>query len=133
LLVAEQLYHVLLADKRVKFILVGHLELPDYYSLLSPTQFIRYPTQSALGYFKILATCDINIVPLESRRANHCKSELKVFEAAALSIPSIASPTRQHVECIENWSNGVIADSYEDWTNALIKLVGDRQLRNKFG
>lgn len=130
---AEQLYRVLRENRSVKFVLVGHLELPDYYSLLPSGQLRRHSVQNAVGYFNLLSTCDINIVPLEIRRANHCKSELKVFEAAALSIPSIVSPTSPHVECIDNWENGVIAYSYEDWSLSLKRLVDDPQLRNKLG
>ena len=130
---AEQLYRMLRSNLRMKFVLVGHLDLPDYYSTLPEGQIERYPFQDPMGYFRLLSICDVNLIPLEVNRFNHCKSELKLFEAAALSIPSVVSPTEPHLECVRNWENGVIAYAYEDWTDSLTRLIADRRLREDLG
>ena len=79
-----------------------------------------------------LARFDINIAPLE--RGNpfcEAKSELKYFEAALAGACTVASPTGPMSEAIRNGETGILADTPEDWCEAISALIADAKLRRR--
>ncbi len=131
--VENSLFKVLEENKNTKFIVVGYLKLPDHFKRLNRKQVIQYGMRDYLDLLKILSRASINIAPLVPSLFNDCKSELKIFEAALLGIPTIASNTRSYRECITNGHNGYIASTKEDWYVMINKLVKDRRLRDEMG
>lgn len=68
-------------------------------------------------YVNLVRTSHICIAPLEDTPFNQCKSALKAFEAAAMNVPTIASPVGEYAEL---QINGVLhAQSAEDWESQL--------------
>jgi glycosyltransferase involved in cell wall biosynthesis/SAM-dependent methyltransferase len=81
-----------------------------------------------------LAGMDINIAPLEMGNA-YCegKSQLKIFEAGLVQVPTVASATSSYREAIENGTDGFLASNEAEWLQALDRLVLDRELRRRTG
>jgi glycosyltransferase involved in cell wall biosynthesis len=81
-----------------------------------------------------LAGVDINLAPLEtSNPFCECKSELKVFESAVLGIPTIASGTEPYRGAIVEAETGFAVSTADEWHDTLMRLSGDRRLREKLG
>jgi glycosyltransferase involved in cell wall biosynthesis/SAM-dependent methyltransferase len=79
-----------------------------------------------------LARFDINIAPLESGNLFcEAKSELKYFEAALAGVCTVASPTGPMREAIRNGETGILADTPEDWCEAISVLIADAKLRRR--
>jgi glycosyltransferase involved in cell wall biosynthesis len=77
-----------------------------------------------------VARFDINLAPVEiGNPFCEAKSELKYFEAACLAVPTVASATGVFRDAIRHGETGFLAESEEDWYNALRALVRDRSLR----
>ncbi len=73
-----------------------------------------------------LARFDINIAPLEvGNPFCEAKSELKYFEAALVSVPTIASPTGPYRRAIAHGVTGFLAADDAAWFQALAQLVAD--------
>lgn len=69
----------------------------------------------------------INIAPLDfSNPFCNAKSELKYFESAIVSVPTVASATDTFSRCIENEKNGMLAASDDEWYRGLKKLLDDK-------
>ena len=81
-----------------------------------------------------LARFDINIAPLEAGNPFcEAKSELKYFEAALVSVPTVASPTGPYVRAIAEGETGCLASDDEGWFSALDRLIADAALRRRMG
>jgi SAM-dependent methyltransferase/glycosyltransferase involved in cell wall biosynthesis len=81
-----------------------------------------------------LARFDINLVPLQAGNPFcEAKSELKFFEAALVSVPSICSPTQAHRAAVRDGATAILADGDEAWHAAINRLSGDRALRERMG
>ncbi|WP_201243749.1 glycosyltransferase [Halochromatium salexigens] len=79
---------------------------------------------------KELARFDINLAPLEiDNPFCEAKSELKFFEAALVDVPTVASSTGPYRAAIEHGCTGFLAESSEDWFDALKQLVTDSEHR----
>ena len=111
--------------KSVELLIAGHLDE----DLLQPfrefgNRFILTSFQSYEKSLKLLSTCHINLIPLETINPFvHHKSELKLFDASMYAIPSIASPTDNLTSYINHGINGYFAETETDWLKILIKLV----------
>jgi glycosyltransferase involved in cell wall biosynthesis len=71
----------------------------------------------------------INIAPLNvSNRFCHAKSELKFFEAAAVGVPTVASPTDTFSRCITHGVNGMLASDEQGWYDSIKALLDDSGL-----
>lgn len=112
---------------------VGHLELPEILDPLKDR--IRVlPLMPHGKMLEVLSEVDINLAPLEPSNAfTQCKSELKIFEAAMLAVPTIASPTDPYRTVISHGRNGMLATSVDDWYECLEALVQDQDKRVSMG
>lgn len=79
-----------------------------------------------------LARFDINLAPLQLGNP-YCeaKSELKYFEAALVSVPTVASPTQPFASAITDGETGLLAQTEDDWYRAIRSLVEDKSLRHR--
>ena len=93
----------------------------------------REPLCDYRTYLGKLAAADINIAPLEMSEFNHAKSNIKFLEAAALRIPTIASPTETFARAIKSGENGWLAVDNEGWFQAVSTLAQRYDLRQDFG
>lgn len=81
-----------------------------------------------------LARFDINLAPLQHGNLFcESKSELKVFEAALVAVPSIASPTGPFRAAVRHEETGLLAASPDQWYAALQRLAAQPALRTRIG
>ncbi len=79
-----------------------------------------------------IARFDISLAPLEvGNLFCEAKSELKWFEAAAVDVPTIASPTGPYRRTIRHGETGFLAATQAEWETALLALVQDSALRRR--
>jgi glycosyltransferase involved in cell wall biosynthesis len=81
-----------------------------------------------------IARFDINLAPLElANPFCEAKSELKYFEAALVSVPSIASPVGPFRRAITEGETGFLAATEAEWYAALSRLSNDKAERQRIG
>ncbi|MEZ5854614.1 MAG: glycosyltransferase [Hyphomicrobiaceae bacterium] len=116
-----------------ELMIVGELDVgPEYHSL--GNRLVLRPLMPHNEMLKELSTVDINLAPLELHNDfTGGKSELKIFEAALMGIPTIASPTRTYISTIAHRETGMLAATPDEWHRALVDLIDDRSLREGVG
>ncbi len=84
-----------------------------------------------MDYFSYLPKIspDIWLAPLNDHSFNHSKSNLKVLEGMACGAAVIASPTLPYSQTVNHGTNGFLARTRAEWTNALSALINDEKLR----
>ena len=115
---------ILLAHPEVVVRLVGFLELKG--TALAPfaDRIEWVPFTDFLNLQRLIAETEINIAPLQDNRFTNCKSELKFFDAGAVGIPTLASPTFTARNAITDGVDGRIVANHE-WYSAIEELVAD--------
>ncbi|WP_048861614.1 glycosyltransferase, partial [Acidisphaera rubrifaciens] len=79
-----------------------------------------------------LARFDINLAPLEAGNPFcEAKSEIKIFEAALVEVPTIASPTGPFRRAVRDGETGLLAADEDAFHAALIRLLDDPALRRR--
>lgn len=82
----------------------------------------------------LLATFDVNLAPLEHGNPFcEAKSELKWVEAAAVGVPTVASPTAPFRSAIRHGETGFLASTTQEWVDALRLLATDPVRRQAVG
>jgi hypothetical protein len=77
---------------------------------------------------------DINLAPLDiSRPFIHAKSEVKFLEAAAVGIPTVASPAAGFTEGVREGIDCLLASNAEDWERLLTELILTPSLHLQIG
>ncbi len=81
-----------------------------------------------------LCDVDVNLAPLTwSDPFANAKSAVKYLEAAAVGVPTVASPTAAFREAIRDGVNGLLAGGENEWIVALRNLLTDAGLRRRLG
>jgi glycosyltransferase involved in cell wall biosynthesis len=81
-----------------------------------------------------LARFAVNLAPLEAGNPFcEAKSELKYFEAGLVGVPTIASPSGPYRRAIVDGVTGCLAETEEEWYQALHEWLGDAALRRRIG
>ena len=81
-----------------------------------------------------LARLDINLAPLVLENPfSESKSEIKFMEAALVRVPTVASQTGAFAYAIRPRQTGFLADSQEEWYDALSYLVENTDARLAMG
>jgi len=112
-------------EQMAKSIIEGWELDPDRVKFIPPRDFKEFP--SGLGYF------DIGLAPIVSTAFNAAKSNLKVIEYGARSIPCVASVSAPYSSTIKNGVNGFLARSSQEWESAIDILVGNETVRARMG
>ncbi|HYC23323.1 MAG TPA: glycosyltransferase [Candidatus Bathyarchaeia archaeon] len=82
----------------------------------------------------LLGSLEVNLAPLELASSfNLAKSEVKYLEAAALGVPTVASPTSAFRWAIRDGTNGLLAGDAAVWEESLARVVSDPALRSTLG
>lgn len=113
-------------DESVRLRLVGFLDLGD-----SPLggfldRIDQVPLTDYLDLQRLIAEVDVSLAPLQDNRFTNCKSELKYFDAAAVAVPSIASPTYTMSAAIQDGVTGLLA-RVDEWDDVLARAVADHR------
>ena len=127
------LISIMTRHSHCRFVLGGILDLGPQWDHLSD-RIERLPFMAYDQLLEVFADIDINLAPLEVGNP-YCegKSQLKIFEAGIMGIPSVVSATASHRDAIEHGHDGFLAASEAEWTNVLEKLVMDEELRKRIG
>lgn len=121
-------------NRHVRLIIAGYLELPKSVVEAFKDRIINLPiTHDVSVYYSYLQLADINLAVLKSDLVTDCKSELKWFEAAWFGIPSIVSRTQNYLDVVRDGIDAQIADTPDEWEDALNKLIADSELRRNMG
>ncbi|KNH09932.1 Glycosyltransferase [Candidatus Burkholderia brachyanthoides] len=112
----------------VKLRIIGELGLPDDFEDVA-SQIERLPSSSYASYLGRLAECDISIAPLENSVFNDAKSNIKYLEASVVKLPSVCSPAAAFRTAIRHGDTGFQADTPAAWSEALLSLIDDTDLR----
>nr|WP_294508374.1 glycosyltransferase [uncultured Rhodopila sp.] len=130
--VAAALKRVAGEHRNVQIVLVGELSPPK--SLLElDARLEQLPACPYPEYLGLLAQSDIAIAPLLPATFNEAKSNIKFLEAAAVGVPSVCSPRSAFANAIRPGVTGFLAETPDEWYQALTALVTDPELRQRVG
>jgi glycosyltransferase involved in cell wall biosynthesis len=133
-IVYPALMDLLREQRNVRLMIVGDLDIGEFPGLVPfLDQMEILPLRHWRELPAVMAGIDVNLIPLELTPFNEGKSNLKYYEAGLLQTPSIASPTRINRESITHGHNGLLAQTPEEWHNALKDLVSDTERRQRMG
>jgi glycosyltransferase involved in cell wall biosynthesis len=131
-LIERVLAAVLRDHPEARLLLIGYLRtgaaLAPFGDRIERLPFLPWPR-----LFATLATVDVNLAPLRADAFSDAKSAVKYLEAAAVGVPTIASPTWAFRDAIRGGANGLLAANAGDWHAALTALVHDAGLRRRLG
>ena len=116
-----------------RFVLVGILDLgPEWDRFADRIE--RHPILPATEMLNVLGGIDINLAPLEIGNP-YCesKSQLKIFEAGLVEVPTIASSITSYNEAIHHEVDGFLASTEQEWIDAMQALVSSPELRRQMG
>jgi glycosyltransferase involved in cell wall biosynthesis len=122
-IVVPSLIELLDADKSLDLIIVGYIE-PDESLTRFSSRIRYYPFQDYVNLQRLIASVDVNLVPLQDNIFTNCKSELKYFEAGVVGVPTVASPVFTYRSSICHGNNGYLARSYQ-WVDAIQQALDD--------
>ena len=112
---------VLEAHQRVHLRIVGHMEIPKELRDFKERVHM-HPHTNFLNLQRLIAFTEVNLAPLQDTAFTNCKSELKYFDAAAVGVPTVASPTFAMSRAISHGQNGLLAEDNK-WHECLRWLV----------
>jgi glycosyltransferase involved in cell wall biosynthesis len=126
-----------LFDRRPEplLVVVGALDLTAYPELARHRHRIETrPGVPLHALFGEVARFDVNLTPLELGNAFcEAKSAVRCLAAAAVGVPSVASPTVPLSDAIVPGSTGLLAADAGDWESALERLMDDDSSRTHMG
>ena len=104
-------------------------DLPDgYIEYIPPIDW-----SDVTGEAEIIRRFDINVAPLLDTPFNRGKCTFKILQAMASGIPVVASPVGESNYFITHGENGFLADTTDEWVDALERLLSDKALRDSLG
>ena len=93
-------------------------------------QFVPWSAQSEA---ENVGDCHVGIMPLPDNEATRGKGGMKALQYMATGRPVIVSPVGVNTRLVRNGHNGFLAQSDEEWIDALLKLQASAQLRSRLG
>lgn len=130
MLVRKALEYTLEKNPEIMIAIGGDPEIYEMFSTSREDQKIFIPAVSYERYPLVIGMFDILIAPLQDNKFNQAKSEIKLIDAGAKSIPWIASPSCAY----QRWNDGgVFASNIDEWMSAFVSLAYDPKFRSKLG
>jgi glycosyltransferase involved in cell wall biosynthesis len=132
-LVKSSLLEVLRRFPQVELHIIGPLDAGQKWGVFRE-RVRHFPLVPWRDLPAFLAGFDINLAPLlASNPFSQSKSEIKFMEAALVRVPTIASHTDAFAYAIRSGENGLLAETEEQWLNALTMLVEDQPKQLEIG
>lgn len=100
-------------------------EFSKYFDRIERFEFVSWKKLPNL-----IASVDVNLMPLENSVFHECKSENKWQEAALVGVPTIASYNDELAIAIKDGENGYLCKDSDEWKKKLEDLVVNRELRD---
>lgn len=119
---APAIARLLRRDPSLRLRIVGFLDMRDSPLVDLADQVEVVPLTGYMNLQRLIAQTEISIAPLQDNRFTNCKSELKYFDAAAVAVPTLASPTFTMSRAIEHGVNGVLV-RVDEWDSSLADIV----------
>lgn len=120
------LFERLSSDGLARFAAIGI----DAQSLGLPMASIPWTEETEVA---AMASFDIGIMPLLDGSFERGKCGYKLVQYMACGLPVVASPVGMNREIVENSFNGFLAETPEQWEQALRTLLSDADLRQRMG
>lgn len=76
---------------------------------------------------------DIALAPIVDNSFNKMKSDLKFKEYGCLNMAGVYSKCEPYVRSVKHGETGLIAETYEEWVDAISQLIDNEELRTKIG
>jgi hypothetical protein len=132
--IAPAVAEVLRRRPQAELVLVGPVTLPPELAGLE-RQVRALPLVPWRDLPRLMAQAiDINLVPLDlASPFCRSKSEIKYLEAGAVGMPTVATPIPAFAQAITHGVTGFLAETPEQWVEALGLLTGDAALRRDMG
>ncbi len=80
-----------------------------------------------------IAAADVGVSWIPDDVWSRGKCGLKVLQYQAAALPVVANPVGVHVEMVRHGETGFLADTTEQWVEAVGRLAGDKELRRRMG
>ena len=80
-----------------------------------------------------LRALDVGLLPVPVTEWNKRKFFMKLVQYMSLGIPGVCSPVGSNPEVVEHGRTGFLADTPEEWTGCLERLVSEPELRIEMG
>jgi hypothetical protein len=122
-LIASAINNIFQKHENVFLVLVGYIEIPDILKKYSH-RIIYIPFTDYVNLQRIIASVNINLVPLQTNIFTSCKSNLKYFEASFVETLTIASDTLPYSDSIVSGLDGFLCKSYE-WSDAIDSYLNE--------
>ena len=122
----------ILAAGNRRILVLGHFDakrLPD--RLRDRVDRVAFSGYDA--YLQALAAADCALMPLCDDQFNQCKSAVRVIDASAVGVPSIASQVGDLPFMCKHGLTGFVAKDQGDWTEALTVLAADPRAARQMG
>ena len=123
-----------LQDKypKLKIVFVG----TNWKMLQNGLDYSRVETHPWVGietypYLMRQLCCDIGIAPISKTKFNDCRSALKWKEYSALKMATVATDHGPYARAIRHRETGWLADTKQEWFNALSLLIENPELRER--
>lgn len=121
-IIAPELASFLDRFRHSKLMIVGFMDFPQVLqTAMTRGQIITYPLTDFLTLQTMVASVEVNIVPLQENTFTNCKSELKFFEAGAVGTLTVASPIYTYRNSIRHGENGYLCEPGQ-WYDTLIYI-----------
>ena len=122
----KQIFHHLSAEGSACFSAIGI----DAHSLGLPMKSLPWSESTEVA---TIAGFDIGIMPLLDDPFERGKCGYKLVQYMACGLPVVASPVGVNCQLIEHGVNGFLAETTEEWEDALRILIADKELRQRMG
>jgi glycosyltransferase involved in cell wall biosynthesis len=76
---------------------------------------------------------DIGVMPLDDTAWSRGKCGFKLLQYMAAGLPAVASPVGVNRSIIQDGENGLLADTPDEWSDALGRLIENSSLRSRLG
>jgi hypothetical protein len=70
---------------------------------------------------------DVGLMPIDDRPFSHGKCGLKILQYQAAGVPVVCSPVGANRDIVENDVTGLFATGDAEWTQAIVRLLTDRE------
>ncbi|MCC2625485.1 MAG: glycosyl transferase group 1 [Burkholderiales bacterium] len=105
----------------IKLVIAGYIDIKDEL-IKYKDRIIFHPFQDYVNLQQLIASVEVNLIPLQNNTFTNCKSELKYFEAAIGGTLSVASKTYTYKKAITEGVNGYLSGDIE-WVEKILKLA----------
>ncbi len=117
-------------NPQVQLVIAGDSAAYEMFEGISETRRLYLPAASPEDIPYVLSQFDVLLIPLRKNLFNQAKSDLPLLEAGVLRIPWIATP----IQAFQEWGEGgLLAETSDEWLEAINQLVDDEKLRVVLG